>query len=273
LILIKDALKICRQKSCEPDQTRTNDPSGALRGQEEDQAPAAPQKAEQAQKVTVFASGGLLMHRLLTASALGLIATVAFTLPSLATEGDWRVRGRVIAVAPDDSAQITPIGGDSDISTAYVPELDITYHFNEHVAAELILGVTPHDVKAVGTALGDVDLGSVTLLPPTLTLQYHFQPGTRFSPYVGIGINATLFFNEDLPSGSALNSIEYDPSLGLALQAGVDIPVNETWSLNLDVKKVFINTEVTIDAGALGTVNADVDIDPVIFGIGFGRKF
>lgn len=210
----------------------------------------------------------------LATSTLALAAAVMTVTPALAqSEGQWHVRGRIISVIPDDSADIDPIGGDTDISTSYVPELDITYFFNENVAAELILGVTPHDVKAVGTALGDVDLGDVTLLPPTLTLQYHFQPQAQFSPYVGAGVNATVFFNEDLPSGSPLQSIDYDESFGLALQAGVDIAVNETWSLNVDVKKIFINTDVTIDAGALGTVTADVDINPTVVGIGLGRRF
>jgi outer membrane protein len=213
------------------------------------------------------------MKRLLATSALALSAAIMTIGPAMADQGDWLVRGRVIGVLPDDSANITPIGGDSDISDSYVPELDITYFFSDNIAAELILGVTPHDVTAVGTALGDVDLGEITLLPPTLTLQYHFSPDGQFRPYAGLGVNYTLFFNEDLPSGSPLQSIDYDPSFGIALQAGFDVPINDTWFFNFDVKKVFINTEVTIDAGALGTVNADVDIDPVIVGVGFGRKF
>ncbi|MFP4520461.1 MAG: OmpW/AlkL family protein, partial [Oceanicaulis sp.] len=178
-----------------------------------------------------------------------------------------------ITVTPDESAAISPIGGDVDIDSAVVPEFDITYFFTENLAAELILGVTPHDVKAVGTALGEVDLGSVTLLPPTLTAQYHFNPEGQVRPYVGAGVNYTLFFNEDLPGASPLASIDYDPSFGGALQAGVDFAINERWFLNIDVKKVWINTDVTIDAGGLGVVQADVDINPVIFGAGVGWRY
>ncbi len=190
-------------------------------------------------------------------------------------EGRWLVRGRVIGVLPDDSASIDPIGGTSDISDRYVPELDITYFFTNNLAAELILGVTPHDVKAVGTALGEVDLGEVTLLPPTLTLQYHFETGTRMKPYIGAGVNYTTFFNDDLPSGTVLTSIDYDDSFGLALQAGVDIKLDNGWLLNFDVKRIDINTDVTIDAQAAlsATVNADVDINPWVVGVGLGRRF
>ena len=120
-----------------------------------------------------------------------------------AEDNPWMVRGRIIAVTPDESADLTvanaALAGDVDIGDQYVPELDITYFFNKNIAAELILAVTPHDVKAVNVtvpgALTDatVDLGDVWLLPPTLTLQYHFDTGTAFKPYIGAGVNATFF--------------------------------------------------------------------------------
>ncbi len=117
--------------------------------------------------------------------------------------------------------------------------------------------------------MGDVDLGDVTLLPPTLTLQYHFNPAGKVRPYLGAGVNYTTFFNEDLPNGSALSTIDYDDSFGLAAQAGLDYALENGWLVNFDVKYIDINTDVLID----GAISADVDIDPVIFGIGIGRTF
>ncbi len=209
---------------------------------------------------------------LATAAAMTLTGVAA---PAFADAGDWQFRLRAITVSPDESADIDPIGGDADISTSIVPEFDITYFFTDNIAAELILGVTPHDVSAVDTALGDVDLGDVTLLPPTLTVQYHFNPEGTLRPYAGVGVNYTLFFNEDLPSGSPLDSIDYDPSLGFALQAGADYMLNERWFLNVDLKKVWINTDVTVDAttNLNAVVTADVDIDPWIFGVGIGWRY
>ena len=214
------------------------------------------------------------MKTLLLATA-GAVALTGFSAPAFAEAGDWQFRLRAISVVPDESADITPIGGDADISTSVVPEFDITYFFTDNIAAELILGVTPHDVTAVGTSLGDVDLGDVTLLPPTLTVQYHFNPQGQVRPYAGVGVNYTLFFNEDLPSGTTLDSIDYDPSLGFAVQAGVDYMLNERWFLNFDLKKVWINTDVTIDAttNLSAVVEADVDIDPWIFGVGIGWRY
>lgn len=214
------------------------------------------------------------MKTLLLAT-VGAVALTGFAAPAFADAGDWQFRLRAIVVEPDEGADITPIGGDVDISTSVVPEFDITYFFTDNIAAELILGVTPHDVEAVGTALGDVDLGDVTLLPPTLTVQYHFNPDGQVRPYAGVGVNYTLFFNEDLPTGTVLDSIDYDPSLGFALQAGVDYMLNERWFLNFDLKKVWINTDVTIDAttNLSAIVEADVDIDPWIFGVGVGWRY
>ena len=184
-------------------------------------------------------------------------------------EDPWLIRLRMIDVIPDESADIDIIGGDAKISDQIVPELDISYFFTENVAAELILATNPHDVSVTGTSLGDVDLGDVTLLPPTLTLQYHFAPRASFRPYVGAGVNYTMFYDND--PGDAV-SVNYDNSFGFALQAGADIPVNDTYFFNVDVKKLFLSTDVTVDAG-VATIGADVDINPWILGVGVGRRF
>lgn len=184
----------------------------------------------------------------------------------------WQIRVRGLVVAPDDSATIEAIGGDSDISTAYIPELDITYFFTENIAAELVLGTAKHDVSVVGTAVGNIDLGSVYLLPPTLMGQYHFT-GSDFKPYVGAGLNYTFFYNEK--SGPVADSMSYDDSFGFALQLGADYFVNESWFINVDVKRLFLSTDVTVDATtALGAVvGADVTIDPWLAGVGVGYRF
>jgi len=196
--------------------------------------------------------------------------TIATPAQASDVESPWLIRLRVIDVIPDESADIEAIGGDVDISNRIIPELDISYFFTENFAAELILATNKHNVEAVGTALGDVDLGSVTLLPPTLLAQYHFAPRASFRPYVGAGINYTLFYN-DKPG--AVVDVDYDNGFGFALQAGADIPVNDTYFLNVDVKKLFLGTDVTVNAGAAGTVGADVDIDPWVIGVGVGRRF
>ncbi|MCA0959278.1 outer membrane beta-barrel protein [Muricauda ruestringensis] len=183
----------------------------------------------------------------------------------------WQFRLRGIVVTPDESADIEAIGGDVDISTAIVPEFDISYFFDDNWSLELILATAKHDVEAIGTAAGDIDLGHVWLLPPTLTAQYHFTGG-NFVPYLGAGPNLTLFYGVD--EGPVADDVDYDTALGFALQGGFDFMLNDKWFLNFDVKKLFLNTTATVNATtALGaTVEADVDINPWIFGVGVGIK-
>ncbi|MEX0361580.1 MAG: OmpW family protein [Allomuricauda sp.] len=192
-------------------------------------------------------------------------------IPSNNDTSKWQFRLRGIVVTPDESADIETIGGDASISTAVVPEFDISYFFNENWSLELILATTKHDVEAVGTAAGDLDLGHVWLLPPTLTGQYHFTGGD-FVPYVGAGLNLTLFYGVE--EGPVADDVDYDTGIGYALQGGFDYMLNDKWFLNLDVKKLFLNTDATVNATtALGaTVGADVDINPWIIGFGVGVK-
>jgi outer membrane protein len=182
----------------------------------------------------------------------------------------WLVRARLLGVVPDDSSSdITVIGGHAEVDDSITADLDFTYFFTNHFATELTLAVAKNDVGAVNTAVGDLDLGHVYLLPPTLTAQYHFTPDSRFRPYVGAGVNYTVFFNAD---AGVANDIEYDNGFGFALQAGFDIGLDENWALNFDVKKLLLSTDVTVHA--LGTtVHTDVDIDPWLFGIGIAYRF
>lgn len=226
-----------------------------------------------------------MLKQLLVSGLMASSYMMAVPQIAEAEQGDWMVRGRVIAVLPDEGASLsvggTGIPGDVDIGDQYVPELDITYFFNDNLAVELILGVTPHDVKATGVTVGPltdatVDLGDVWLLPPTLTAQYHFNTDGRVKPYVGAGVNATFFFNED--EGPVADGIEYDASVGFALQAGVDIDLDGEpggWAFNADVKKIWINPDVTVDfSSALGaSLDAEVDIDPLVVGLGLGYRF
>ena len=187
----------------------------------------------------------------------------------------WQVRLRAVGVAPDESAKIGIIDGDVAISNALIPELDFTYFFTEHFAAELILGTAKHDVKAVNTAAGNVDLGSVWLLPPTLTAQYHFYTSDQkvFKPYIGAGVNYTLFYN--VKSGDVAG-VDYDNALGYAAQVGFDLMLDDTFFINFDAKRLFLSTDVTVDASNLApglSIPAEVDINPWLIGVGVGMKF
>ena len=198
----------------------------------------------------------------------GLLFTVSLSAQN------WQVRLRGVAVQPNEKAEVSTIGGDVNISNSFIPELDFTYFFNKNVAAELILGTTKHDVVDEKSALAEVDLGSVWLLPPTLTLQYHFYPTKTLKPYLGAGLNYTIFYSVD--EGSVVKGLDYDNAVGFALQGGLDYMLNDKYFLNFDIKKLFLKTDVNVDATNLASglkIPAEVNIDPLLIGFGVGMKF
>lgn len=196
---------------------------------------------------------------LLLASSLGAAHAQA------TDSGTWLVRARAVHIDPADKSD--PVGGTGaadriTVSGKTIPEVDISYFFTPHVAAELVLTYPQkHTVY-----LDRKSIGTFRHLPPTLLAQYHFMPKAAFSPYVGAGVNWTTFSKNRLLNGGA--SLEHD-SIGLALQAGADVRLDNRWSLNFDVKKVRIRSDVLIG----GAKASRAKVDPVLFGAGFGYRF
>lgn len=209
-----------------------------------------------------------------TSSTAGILmgAPVTPSAASASTPSPWMIRVRAIDVVPNaSSSTITGLGGEvTDINSSIVPELDISYFFSKHVSTELILATSNHDVTATGTAIGNVDLGNVSVLPPTLTLQYHFFPDSLVSPYIGAGVNYTAFY--DVDSGPVADSVQYTNSFGPALQIGADIFLNDNWLINIDVKQLFVQTDATVNVGS-ASYTTNVDINPTVYGVGIGYRF
>ena len=182
----------------------------------------------------------------------------------------WLIRARSINVLPNEKSSISIIGGKTTIDNSTVPEFDITYFFTQYVSTELIFSVSNHTVGAVSTSVGDINLGDVWIFPPTLTLQIHPFPNDEFRPFFGAGVNYTVFFGGD--AGNVVESTAYKNGFGFALQGGFDFQFNKRWALNFDLKKIFIHTDVTIDAFD-STILAGVDLDPWIIGWGFAFRF
>ena len=171
--------------------------------------------------------------------------------------GDVLVRARAVNL---DSANKDSTGLDLSVNDKTIPEVDVSYFFSPNIAAELVLTVPQkHTLSA-----GSTEIGSLRHLPPTLTVQYHFDAGS-FKPYVGAGVNYTRFSSVNLPDGVDIKR----NSVGLALQVGVDIPVAKDLYLNVDVKKVQIGTKVSV----AGTEIGKFKVDPLLVGVGMGWRF
>ena len=167
-------------------------------------------------------------------------------------------------MAPDDDVPVN-IGGEGDFSDAVVPELDISYFFTKNIAVELILATSQHAAHYNG----DTDLGEAMILPPTLTLQYHpLRDESNFSPYIGAGINYSYFYDEQ--AGTGFTDLDIDGGFGYALQGGFDYWLDEHWGINMDVKKIFLDIDVSLNNGA---IRLDTDLDPWVFGAGVSYRF
>ena len=188
-------------------------------------------------------------------AAFGLGAAQAQTSP-------WMVRARAVNL---DMVNSDSTGLGLTVNNKTIPEVDVSYFFSPNLAAELILTVPQKQtVASNGTALG-----TFKHLPPTLTLQYHFTGLQGFKPYLGAGVNYTRISSVNLDAG-ALNPVTLDShSFGAALQAGVDIPLDKNWSINLDVKKIYLQTDVYSNGVNAGTLK----LDPVAVGVGVGYRF
>ncbi len=172
-------------------------------------------------------------------------------------EGPWMVRVRALHL---DSANKDTTGLNLSVNNKWMPDVDVSYFFSPNLAAELVLSVPQkHTLRS-----GATDIGSLKHLPPTLLLQYHHDMG-GFKPYVGAGVNYTRFSSVRAPAGVDIDR----NSFGAALQVGVDIPLQKNLYLNLDLKKVYIGTDVSAGGVKVGSFK----VDPVLFGVGLGWLF
>lgn len=222
-----------------------------------------------------------------------LALTTAFSpLLAQAEAGDWVVRARVVDVNPNEDSKlgktvnknVAPVmsaGAELSVDNNVIPELDISYYITKNIAAELILALgTRHDVSVKGDSfatVGNQNLGSVNALPPTLTVQWHFNPDQTFDPYIGAGINYTNMLDRNLKFSSGTltgTKIKVDSdSWGYALQAGLDVNLKDGWLINADVKYVTIDTDVKANIGGSWTKIDSLDINPWVIGVGIGKKF
>ncbi|MBO9413848.1 MULTISPECIES: OmpW family outer membrane protein [unclassified Ruegeria] len=189
-------------------------------------------------------------------------ALVALASPVLAqNQGDWTVGiGAGYLEPKSDNGTLAGLDAevDSDVSAIFTVE----YFVRDNLGIEL-LAATPfsHEV----TLGGSVDAGSLKHLPPTLSLNYHFDTGTAWKPYVGAGINYTIFFDES----SALGDLELDNSVGIALQAGLDYAITEQGAVRLNVRWFDIDSDVTLDGADIG----EAEIDPWLIGVSYVHRF
>lgn len=174
-----------------------------------------------------------------------------------------------VAVLPQQGGN-TSIGGEVRATDSGSPLLDVTYFLLPRFSLNLIAATTQHDVRAVNTALGDVRLGHIWVLPPTVTAQYHFLPAARFSPYVGFGINATFYYGYGGDRSPGITKLRLDTAVGPSFNLGFDYEITPNWVFNLDAKKILMRPTLSINSGA---VTGRAELDPWVVGAAVRYRF
>jgi outer membrane protein len=205
--------------------------------------------------------------------------------------GDWLFRVGVTSVDPksDNLDTAVPAGEGTtpvtiEVDSGTTLTFNGTYFFTPNWGLE-VLAAAPfnHDIEIKGIG----KIAETDHLPPTFSLQYHFLPDGAFQPYVGLGLNMTIFFSEDVDQAlidtvEALNpgldvtgaDLDLDTSFGLAAQVGADFILNENWTINFDVRWINIETDAELTVDPVGTLDlGTVEIDPWVYGINVGYKF
>jgi outer membrane protein len=175
--------------------------------------------------------------------------------------GDWIVRVGVHSVQPkSDNHALVNVDDGASLS------IGGTYMVAKNWGVELLAALPfEHDIKLNGGG----KVATTKHLPPTLSVQYHFNPNGTLRPYVGAGLNYTVFFDEDTRGALAGSKLDLDSSFGIAAQAGLDIAINKDWFANVDVRWIDIDTKAKLNGTSIGTV----EIDPYVFGLTIGRRF
>lgn len=214
-------------------------------------------------------------NRLAAAIVAGILATGSGSALAL-EKGDWIARVGASHVSPnDDSSTIEPtFGAGSGVTVDTATQLSFTvgYMVTDSLAVE-VLGALPftHAIEGKGTLSSLGEIAETKHLPPVVSLQYHVNPKGSIRPYVGVGLNYTIFFDEETKGALKGTDISLDNSFGLAGQVGVDFDLNKSWFLNADMRYIQIDTEASLGTGAGDKVS--VDINPWVFTMAIGTTF
>ena len=229
--------------------------------------------------------------KLITA-ATSAVALFSSTSLMAIEKGDILINARILNVAPDVSSNQIIAGGlplappaGVDVDDAYSLGIDITYMMSNNFGIELMLDTSSnHDIQGTGNLTG-VTIGDVRVLPPSLIAVWYFSPNKKIRPYVGAGINYTIFFNEGttgqftntmntiLGGGVTSTDVSVDNAFGLLAQVGVDIDITDSWYLSLDAKYIDLDTTATVKVNGASAATVDFDVNPLVLGVGVGTKF
>jgi outer membrane protein len=153
----------------------------------------------------------------------------------------------------------------ADVGNSVRPSITFEYMVTPNIGVE-VLGAWPfrNDIKLNGVKSGRVDV-----LPPTVSVQYHFMPDNFVSPFAGVGLNYTFMYNEKTKGLLAGADLDVKNSWGVAFHGGVDFNINKNWVVTADVRWIQMRNKVKVNGGDVGKVK----VDPWVLGASVGYRF
>jgi outer membrane protein len=203
-------------------------------------------------------------------AAMAAVASLApIAAQAQAQENPWMVRVRAVDLLFQNGQSDVLSTANVKAKNQVIPEFDVSYFFTKNIAAELVL-TWPQQVN-ITAGPGNENIGKISALPPSLLAQYHFTDLGAFKPYVGLGVNYTIFGNrQNFPAFG--NGIQVDnSSVGVVGQVGMDYMLDKNWGLNVDVKYATMSTNVTTVQG--GTNLGKLTLNPWMPAVGVAYKF
>lgn len=188
-------------------------------------------------------------------------------------KGDFIVRLSALGVITNNTSSKTSAGGHINTTNQAAPELSFDYFLTDNVALDLIAASTRHEVKAQGVpGVGKLDVGSAWVLPPTLTVQWHFRPHKAFNPYVGVGLTVAFWHNLSPAKGGLVKKVGLETSVGPAFNLGFDYQIVGNWFYNVDVKQILLQQRAHINDNP-GRIDARTSLNPTLVSMGIGYRF
>lgn len=200
------------------------------------------------------------------APLLGAAALAVTTLPVQAN--DWFVRVGAVQVSPkSDNGTLAGGALKTDIDNNTQLGLILGRHLTPNLAVE-VLAATPFSHTAKLNGAKAVDFKH---LPPTVSLQWYFNPEGRVNPFVGAGLNYTFVYDEVSVRGGPVAgaNVSLENSFGVAAQAGLAFRMSDAIDLVLDARWIDIDSDVKVNGSKVGTAV----VDPLVVGLTLGYRF
>lgn len=164
-------------------------------------------------------------------------------------------------------------GANAEASSNTTLGFELAYAFDPRWTARVLGGIPPTTtLTGTGALAGTGTLGKVTYGPLAATVTWNLLTDGPVRPYLGAGLNYTVVFRS---RDGFIADLDVKSAFGSVLQAGVDMPLNERWTLSLDARKIFLKTQADGVLPAMGgaSAHADVRLDPLVIFLSVGTKF